>query len=310
MMGLKDKKILVTGGKGFLGSWVVDALMARGVPPWQIRAPSSKEIDLTRWENCARAVAGQDAVIHLAARVGGIGANQAHPGKFFYENALMGIQLMEAARLAGVEKFITIGTVCAYPENPPIPFKEEDLWNGYPTAVTAPYGLAKKMLLVQGQAYKQEYGFNSIYLIPTNLYGPRDDFRPEHSHVIPALIKKAMDAVKNSEPYLEMWGTGKATRDFLYVKDAAEGIVAAAERYESTEPVNLGSGVEVSIKDLIGKIASIVGFKGELRWDAAKPDGQPRRRLDISRAKKEFGFDPQTGFGAGLRETIEWYKKQ
>lgn len=309
-MELKDKKILVTGGNGFLGSWVVDKLVAHGVPRSSIYTPTSKELDLTKWENCVKAVAGQEVVIHLAARVGGIGANKAHPGKFFYENAMMGIQLIEAARLAGVKKFVIVGTVCAYPENPPVPFKEEDLWNGYPTPVTAPYGLAKKMLLVQGQAYKEEYGFNSIFLLPTNLYGPRDDFNPEHSHVIPALIKKVVEAKKSNSPYIDVWGTGKATRDFLYIGDAAEGIVTATERCETIEPINIGSGVEVPIKELVETICRIAEFKGELHWDASKPDGQPRRRLDIERAKRLFGFDPKTSFEEGLRETISWYTAQ
>jgi GDP-L-fucose synthase len=308
-MDLKGKKILVTGGHGFLGSWVVDALVARGVPRADISVPNSKELDLVRWENCVKAVVSQQIVIHLAARVGGIGANQAHPGKFFYENSMMGIQLMEAARLAGVEKFVAFGTVCAYPKAPKVPFKEDDLWDGYPEPVTAPYGLAKKMTLVQAEAYKKEYGFNSIYLVPTNIYGPRDHFDPASSHVAAALIRKAVEAEEHREPYLDVWGTGKATRDFLFVKDAAEGIVQATERFEKTEPANLGSGREVSIKELAETICRLVGFKGELRWDATKPDGQPRRCLDISRARREFGFAPKIGLEAGLKETIEWYYK-
>lgn len=308
MMDLKDKKILVTGGNGFFGSAVVAALVRHGVPRAAISTPHSKEYDLTVRENCEKVVKGQDVVIHLAARVGGIGANKAHPGKFFYENAMMGIQLMEAARLAGVKKFVTIGTVCEYPENPPIPFKEEDLWAGYPTPVTAPYGLAKKMLLVQGRSYKEEYGFNSIHLLPTNLYGPGDDFNPEHSHVMAALIRKAVMAVDKNDPFMEVWGTGKATRDFLYIDDAGEAVVQAAEQYESTEPVNIGSGRETSIKELAEMIVKVSGFKGELRWDATKPDGQPRRQLDISRAKKEFGFDPKTNFEDGVRNAVQWYR--
>ncbi len=306
-MQLTDKKILVTGGRGFLGSWVVEALKARGVPAENIFAPSSAECDLRRADHCTEVVQGKDVVIHIAARVGGIGANKAHPGAFFYENALMGIQLIEAARLAGVKKFVTIGTVCAYPENPPVPFKEEDLWNGYPTPATAPYGLAKKMLLVQGQAYREEYGFNAIFLLPTNLYGPRDDFDPETSHVIPSLIRRAISAATNGDPAVTLWGSGTATRDFLYVADAAEGIVRATEHYDGVDPVNLGSGTETSIRDLALAIFEVVGFTGEIRWDATKPDGQPRRCLDISRARSAFGFDPAMDFKKGLAKTIEWY---
>ncbi len=307
-MDILDKKILVTGGRGFLGSWVVDALKERGVAEKNISTPSSKELDLTKWENCVKAVAGQDIVIHIAARVGGIGANKAHPGAFFYDNAVMGVQLMEAARQAGIKKFVTIGTVCAYPENPPIPFREEDLWEGYPTPVTAPYGLAKKMLLVQGQAYREEYGFNAIFLLPTNLYGPRDDFNPEHSHVIPARIKATLEAQENSAPSIEVWGTGKATRDFLYVGDAAKAIVQATELYDKPDPVNIGSGREVPIRELVEMIVKIVGYQGKLVWDTSKPDGQPRRSLDVSRARKEFGFNPTTNFEQGLQATINWYR--
>lgn len=308
-MKLHDKKkILVTGGNGFFGSAVVAALVRHGVPRAAILTPHSKEHDLTRFEDCRKVVEEQNIVIHLAARVGGIGANKTHPGKFFYENAVMGIQLMEAARLAGAEKFVTIGTVCEYPENPPIPFKEDDLWDGYPTPVTAPYGLAKKMLLVQGQAYKEEYGFNSIHILPTNLYGPGDNFDPDDSHVMAALVRRAVMAVQNNEPFLEVWGTGKATRDFLYIDDAAEGVVAATENYDKTDPVNIGSGRETSIKELVQEIAKASGFKGEVRWDTSKPDGQPRRQLDISRAKKEFGFDPKTSLEEGVRATVAWYR--
>lgn len=253
-------------------------------------------------------VAGKQIVIHLAAQVGGIGANQAHPGKFFYDNAIMGIQLIEAARQAGVEKFVTIGTICAYPENPAIPFKEESLWDAYPTAVTAPYGIAKKMLLLQGQAYKQEYDFNSIYLLPTNLYGPGDDFDPESSHVIAALIQKTVSAMESNAGSLTVWGTGKATRDFLYIDDAAEGIIQATELYESTDPANLGSGREVSIKELAEIITKTAGFTGKLSWDISKPEGQMRRQLDISRAESAFGFAPKTGLEEGIKRTIEWYK--
>jgi GDP-L-fucose synthase len=307
-MKLHDKKILVTGGNGFFGSAVVAALIRHGVSRNAIATPHSKEHDLTRSEDCRKVVDGQNVVIHLAARVGGIGANKAHPGKFFYENAMMGIQLIEAARLAGAEKFVTIGTVCEYPENPPVPFKEENLWDGYPTPVTASYGLAKKMLLVQGKAYKEEYGFNSIHILPTNLYGPGDNFDPDDSHVMAALIRRAVIAAEKSEPFLEVWGTGKATRDFLYIDDAAEAVVRATEDYDKTDPVNIGSGRETSIKELAEMIVKTTGFKGELRWDTSKPDGQPRRQLDISRAKKEFGFDPKTSLEDGVRTTVAWYR--
>jgi GDP-L-fucose synthase len=251
-----------------------------------------------------------DIVIHLAARVGGIGANRANPGKFFYDNLMMGVQMMEVGRQVGLEKFVAIGTICAYPKFTPVPFKEEDLWNGYPEETNAPYGLAKKMLLVQSQAYRQQYGFNAIYLLPVNLYGPRDNFDPETSHVIPAIIKKIIDAMyepdKPNRP-ITVWGTGKATREFLYVEDAAEGILLTTERYNKPDPVNLGAGFEISIKDLVKLIAKLTGFKGEIVWDSSKPDGQPRRMLDTSRAEKEFGFKAKVGFEEGLKKTIDWY---
>ena len=249
-------------------------------------------------------------VIHLAARVGGIGANQANPGKFFYDNLMMGAQLMEVGRQAGVEKFVTISTICAYPKFTPVPFKEEDLWNGYPEETNAPYGLAKKMLLVQSQAYRQQYGFNSIVLFPVNLYGPRDNFDLQTSHVIPALIRKCLEAKRRDASNIEVWGDGSPTREFLYVEDAAEGICLAAERYDSSEPVNLGSGMEISIKDLVHTIKRMIGFTGEIIWDTTKPNGQPRRSLDTSRAEKHFGFRAKTSFEEGLRRTIEWYKDQ
>ena len=298
----------MTGGNGFLGKAVVAALVRHGATLERIFTPTSQELDLTIFDNCRKAVFGKEIVIHLAARVGGIGANAEHPGKFFYENAIMGIQLIEAARQAKVKKFVSIGTICSYPENPSIPFKEDDLWNGYPTPVTAPYGLAKKMLLVQGQAYKQEYDFDSIYLLPTNLYGPGDDFSLDHSHVIAALIRKIVTAVRNNELSVEVWGSGSATRDFLYIDDAAEGIVQALEKYEGIDPVNLGSGREVSIKELAQMIAERANFTGELRWDSSKPDGQMRRKLDISRAQDFFSFAPKISFEEGLNKTIEWYK--
>ena len=306
-MELRDKKIVVTGGNGFLGKFVVQKLRDRGVPEHHIRIPRSDEFDLRQWDKVQAVVEGADMVIHLAAVVGGIGANREHPGKFFYDNAIMGIQLMEAARQAGVEKFLTVGTICAYPKFTPVPFKEDDLWIGYPEETNAPYGLAKKMLLVQSQAYRQEYGFNGIYLLPVNLYGPGDNFDPKSSHVIPALIRKVAEAKRSGAHYIEAWGTGAATREFLYVEDAAEGIVRAAESYDRPEPVNLGAGMEISIHDLTELIARLMDFKGEIRWDKTKPDGQPRRSLDISRAQKEFGFKAQVGFEEGLRRTIDWY---
>jgi GDP-L-fucose synthase len=298
-MDLKSKKILVTGGAGFLGSHVVERLVARGVHKESIFIPRSADFDFVKWEDCTRAVKGQDVVIHLAAVVGGIGANSEHPGKFFYDNLMMGVQLMEAARQAKLEKFVAIGTICAYPKFTPTPFKEENLWDGYPEETNAPYGLAKKMLLVQAQAYRQEYGFNAIFLLPVNLYGPRDNFDPKSSHVIPALIKKVADAKKVGASYIEAWGTGKPTREFLYVDDAAEGIVLAAENYDKSDPVNLGSGMEISIKDLMEAIMRLMDYKGEIRWD---------RMLDVSRAEREFGFRAKTNFEEGLKKMIGWYE--
>lgn len=306
-MDLHDKKILVTGGGGFLGKVVLAKLRARGVPGTNIFSPRAAELDLVKWENCVKAVAGRDIIIHLAAVVGGIGANREHPGKFFYENLMMGVQLMEAARMSSIAKFVAIGTICAYPKFTPVPFKEDNLWSGYPEETNAPYGLAKKMLLVQAQAYRAECNFNAIYLLPVNLYGPGDNFDLESSHVIPALIKKIYDAKKSGQDHIDVWGTGKATREFLYVDDAAEGIVLATEKYEKTEPVNLGSGMEIAIRDLVETIARLMDFKGEIRWDASKPDGQPRRSLDVSRAEKEFGFRAKTNFEEGLQKTINWY---
>ncbi|MBA7665983.1 GDP-L-fucose synthase [subsurface metagenome] len=306
---LKAKRILVTGGAGFLGSFVIEKLKDRGVSEENIRIPKSKNMDLRKWENCIKAVKNIDTVIHLAAKVGGIGYNQKYPGTLFYDNAIMSIQLMEAARDEGVEKFVAMGTICAYPKFTPVPFKEDNLWNGYPEETNAPYGLAKKILLVQSQAYRQQYGFNSIYLLPVNLYGPGDNFDPEQSHVIPALIKKMFDAKLEGRNEVVVWGTGKATREFLYVEDAAEGIILAAERYNKPDPVNLGCGFEISIKELVELIAELVVFDGEIKWDASKPDGQPRRRLDVSRAWREFGFKAKTDFREGLRKTIEWYKE-
>lgn len=307
LMDLNAKHILITGGQGFLGSWVVEKLIARGVPAERITAPSFAEVDFRSREACRAAVAGKDLVIHLAANVGGIGYNREHPGEIFYDNLVMGAELMEAARLAGVEKFVGIATVCAYPKFTPAPFHEDDLWSGYPEETNAPYGLAKKMLLVQAQAYRAQYGFNAITLFPLNLYGPRDNFDPARSHVIPALIKKMHEAKRDKLPFVEVWGSGKPTRGFLYVEDAAEGIILAAEKYDKPDPVNLGSSIEISIADLVPMIAQAVGYEGEIRWDASKPDGQPRRSLDVSRAEKEFGFTAKTSFSEGLRRAVEWY---
>ena len=303
-----EKKILITGGAGFLGSAIQEQLHSRGVRKDHVFVPRSRDLDLRKWENCQEAVRDQDIVIHLAAKVGGIGFNQKFPGELFYDNAIIGIQVIEAARQAGVEKCVIIGTVCAYPKFTPVPFKEENLWDGYPEETNAPYGLAKKMLLVQSQAYRQQYGFNSIYLLPVNLYGPRDNFNPDSSHVIPALIKKFTEAVRDGDDIVEVWGTGNASREFLYVDDAAEAIVLAAERYNKPDPVNIGAGNEISIRKLVEIIAKYTGFKGETNWDTSKPDGQPRRGLDVSRAKKEFGFRARTSFEDGLKKTIDWYK--
>lgn len=303
-------EVLVTGGAGFLGSSLVRTLERRGLAKENIRVPRSRDLDLRRWEDCVAAVEDVGLVIHLAAKVGGIGYNMANPGSLFYDNAIMGIQLMEAARQAGVAKFVAVGTICAYPKFTPVPFREEDLWEGYPEETNAPYGLAKKMLLVQAQAYRQQYGFNAIYLLPVNLYGPGDNFDPASSHVIPALIKKFVEAVESGAESVEVWGTGAASREFLYVDDAAEGIALAAERYDRPDPVNLGAGFEITIRDLATLIADLTGFTGEIVWDTTKPDGQPRRCLDVSRAEREFGFRAKTGFEDGLRATIEWYRNQ
>ena len=304
-MDLRNKKILVTGGAGFLGGFVVRKLLERGVLKENIFIPRSKDYDLRKWEDCQKVIEGQDVVIHLAAKVGGIGFNREHPAEIFYDNTLMALHLIDAARK--VEKFIGIGSVCSYPKFTPVPFQEKNLWDGYPEETNAPYGLAKKNMLIQSQAYRQQYNFNIIHLLLVNLYGPGDNFDPKSSHVIPALIRKVAEAKEKNKNYVEIWGTGKATREFLYAEDAAEGIILAAEKYNKPEPVNLGSGMEISIKDLTGLICSLMDYKGEIRWDITKPDGQPRRKLDVTRAEKEFGFKGKTSFEEGLEKTINWH---
>lgn len=306
-MNLENKKILLTGGSGFLGKCVEKELLKKS--PKDILIPRSCVCDLRDMENCLRAVEDRDVVIHLAGNVGGIEYNQKYPATLFYENLIMGAQLMEAARLACVSKFVTIGTICSYPKFTPVPFKEEGLWNGYPEETNAPYGLAKKMLLVQGQAYRKQYGFNAIYLLQVNLYGPGDNFHPEHSHVIPALIRKIAEAKETNKPFIEIWGTGEASREFLYAEDAAKGIVLATEKYDKPEPINLGAGMEIKIKDLVWLICEIMEYEGKIRYDKTKPDGQPRRMLEVSKAAKEFGFKAKIDFREGLKKTIDWYLK-
>jgi GDP-L-fucose synthase len=305
----KDRRIVVTGGAGFLGGYIIDGLQKRGCE--NILVPKIEDYNLVNLPDVVRMYDDMkpDIVIHLAAVVGGIGANRQHPGKFFYENLMMGAQLIEQARLRNLEKIVALGTVCSYPKFTPVPFKEDDLWNGYPEETNAPYGLAKKMLLVQSQSYRTEYGLNSIFLVPVNLYGPGDNFNPESSHVIPALIKKCVDAVDAGDDHIVCWGTGKASREFIYVSDAAEGILLATEHYNGPEPVNIGAGFEITIKDLVGKIVKLTGFKGQIRWDSSQPDGQPRRRLDVSRAKQLFGFEAQMSFDEGLKRIIDWFLK-
>jgi GDP-L-fucose synthase len=301
-------RVLVTGGGGFLGTQVVNWLRRRGAG--EIFVPRSDQYNLVDRQACRQVVAGADTVIHLAAKVGGIGFNRENPGSLFFDNLMMGAQLMEEARVQGVKKFVAVGTVCAYPKFTPVPFHEDDLWNGYPEETNAPYGLAKKMLLVQAQAYRQQYGFNAIYLLPVNLYGPGDNFDPRSSHVIPALIRKIFKAKQDNDDQVEVWGDGSASREFLYVDDAAEAIGLATERYEGTEPVNIGAGREITIKDLVTTISDLIGFKGQIRWDTSKPNGQPRRSLDVSRAESAFGFKARTDFETGLRRTIEWWVAQ
>jgi GDP-L-fucose synthase len=306
----RSRRVVVTGGAGFLGSFVVEKLCEHGAA--EVVVPRSRHYDLREAESIRRLLADvrPDVVIHLAARVGGIGANRAHPAEFFYDNLMMGVQLFHECWRAGIEKFTSVGTVCSYPKFARIPFAEEDLWGGYPEETNAPYGLAKKMLLVQAQAYRDQYGTRSVYLLPVNLYGPRDDFDPESSHVIPALIRKCLEARERGEDRIVVWGTGNATREFLYVEDAAEGIVLATERHDDCDPVNLGSGMEIRIRDLVQMIAKATGFEGEIVWDASHPDGQPRRCLDTSRAKALFGFEARTPFEEGLERMVRWYREQ
>ncbi len=307
----ENKRIVVTGGAGFLGHHLMDRFRLRGVSADQILIPLIEDYDLTKEADVIRMYDNMnpDVVIHMAAQVGGIGANRANPGLYFYANMVMGLHLVEHARIRGLEKFVQIGTICSYPKFTPVPFKEEDLWNGYPEETNAPYGIAKKALLVMLQGYRQQYGLNGVYLLPVNLYGPGDNFNPVSSHVIPALVKKIIDAMDAGTDYIECWGTGSASREFIYVADAAEAVLLATEKYDGAEPVNIGAGFEITIKELIEKIAGLAGFKGEIHWDPSKPDGQPRRCLDTSRAKELFGFEAKTDFDAGLKATIDWYRE-
>ncbi|WP_330203844.1 GDP-L-fucose synthase [Cyanobacterium sp. Dongsha4] len=309
MLDLSTKRILVTGGAGFLGKQVVAELLNAGANPDNITVPRSRDCDLTVWENCQKAVANQDIVIHLAAHVGGIGLNREKPAELFYDNLMMGTQLIHAAYQAGVEKFTCVGTICAYPKFTPVPFKEEDIWNGYPEETNAPYGIAKKALLVQLEAYRNQYGFNGIYLLPVNLYGPEDNFDPRSSHVIPALIRKVHEAQKRGDRTLPVWGDGSPTREFLYSNDAARGIVMGTQMYDSSEPINLGTNFEISIKDLTELICELMEFDGELVWETDKPNGQPRRCLDTTKAKETFGFTAKMNLREGLKRTIEWYRE-
>jgi GDP-L-fucose synthase len=307
---LSAQRVLVTGGAGFLGRQVVAQLQKAGADPQKITVPRSRDTDLRMWENCQRAVSEQNIVIHLAAHVGGIGLNQAKPAELFYDNLIMGTQLIEAAYQSGVNKFVCVGTICAYPKFTPVPFQEDDLWNGYPEETNAPYGIAKKALLVQLQAYRQQYGFNGIYLLPVNLYGPEDNFDPQSSHVIPALIQKVYEAQKAGESELLVWGDGSPTREFLYSDDAARGIVMGTQLYDAPEPVNLGTNFEISIRDLVELICELMDFNGKIIWQTDKPNGQPRRCLDTERAKQAFGFTAQFSLRDGLRNTIDWYRQQ
>ena len=311
MPNLNNKRIVITGGAGFLGQHLQHCLRARGIAAEQLLIPMIKDYDLTDVADVIRMYEDMhpDIVIHLAAEVGGIGANRENPGRYFYANMAMGLHLVEQGRLRELEKFVQIGTVCAYPKFTPVPFKEEDIWNGYPEETNAPYGVAKKAMLVMLQAYRAQYGLNGIYLLPVNLYGPGDNFNPASSHVIPALIKKCVDAINEGDDFIECWGTGSASREFIYVADAAEAIVLATEKYNGDEPVNIGAGSEITIKDLVEKIAKLTGFNGEICWDPSRLDGQPRRCLDTSRAKEYFSFEATTNFDQGLKSTIEWYKR-
>jgi GDP-L-fucose synthase len=310
MLDLTKQRIVITGGAGFLGKHLQQKLVQRGIPRQDMLIPLITDYDLTKEADVVRMYDRMrpDVVIHLAAEVGGIGANRENPGRFFYANMAMGLHLIEQARIRKLKKFVQVGTVCAYPKFTPVPFKEENLWNGYPEETNAPYGIAKKALLVMLQGYRQQYGLNGIYLLPVNLYGPGDNFNPASSHVIPSLIKKCVDAIDAGRDFIECWGTGSASREFLYVADAAEGIALATEKYDRTEPVNIGAGFEITIKDLIEKVAKITGFTGKIIWDTTKPDGQPRRCLDTSLAFREFGFKAKTDFDAGLKATVEWYR--
>ncbi len=309
MITLHNKRILVTGGAGFLGKQVIKQLTLAGAVPHNITIPRSRSCDLRRLDNCYKVVANQDILIHLAAHVGGIGLNREKPAELFYDNLMMGTQLIHAAAETGVEKFVCIGTICAYPKFTPVPFQEEHLWDGYPEETNAPYGIAKKALLVQLQSYRQQYGFNGIYLLPVNLYGPEDNFNPRSSHVIPALIRKIHEAQQTGANTLSVWGDGSPTREFLYVTDAARGIVMATQRYDEAAPINLGTQQEIAIRDLVGLICDLMGFEGEIIWETDKPKGQPRRCLDTTQAREEFGFTAETDLRQGLQETIAWYRQ-